>query len=135
MNATTYRILCGYAGPGVMAAWPWPMPVSIPFPMEVGTAVYVVVDAEGRTCYVGSVRRDSGGLASRLAEHLSNPAKRATWHTVWVVPLRPEVPTAEVRRIEGVIGAHLGPYASRQLPTPRPPTPAGSRRTVEVARP
>lgn len=122
MNPTTYRIISSYAGRWLSWSHPWPLPAVLPFPLRVTAAVYVVIDGEGRICYVGSVCRGPGsGLADRLAEHLDDPDKRARWQAVWVVPLRPHTAPAEVRRIEGVIGAHLQPYGSRRLPMPRPP--------------
>jgi hypothetical protein len=120
VNSTTYRVLCSYAGLSLSSCHPWPVPAVVPFPVRAAAAVYVVDDETGRCCYVGSVRRGPGGLADRLADHLGDPTKRARWHTVWVMPLRPETPVAEVRRIEGVVGAHLGPYLSSRLPVPRP---------------
>lgn len=134
MNPTTYRVLCAYAGPQLLWSHPWPLPAVTPFPLSVGTAVYVVLDVDGLCCYVGSVRRGSGGLAGRVTEHLSDPAKRARWHTVWVVPLCPDTGETEVRRIEGVVGAHLGPYGSRRLPHPRP-APAAGCSAVKLATP
>lgn len=93
----------------------------MPFPQQFTTAVYVAVGDDDQCCYVGSVARTAGGLAERIAEHLRDQAKRAMWRTVWVVPLRPDTVLAEVRRIEGVVGAHLRPHRSRRLPVPRPP--------------
>ncbi len=127
MNSTTYHVLCSYAGSGLLRPHPWPVPAVLPFPLKFTTAVYVVLGDDGRCCYVGSVDRATGGLAGRIAEHLSDPAKRATWHTIWVVPLRPGTALAEVRRVEGVVGAHLRPNLSRRLPAPRPPEAAARR--------
>jgi hypothetical protein len=124
VNAATYHTLCAYGGIAVVAPHPWPVPAAIPFPFESAAAVYVVVDGEGRPCYVGSVRRGKGGLAERMAEHLADAAKAARWHSVWIIPLRADTLASEVRRLEGVIGAHLGPYASRRLPSPAIPRPA-----------
>lgn len=121
MNSITYHTLCSYAGPRLLRRHPWPVPAVVPFPLLFSTAVYVVLGEDGRCCYVGSVCRTAGGLANRIAEHLGEPAKRTTWHTVCVVPLRPDTPPAEVRRIEGVVGAHLGPRRSKRLPTPGVP--------------
>jgi len=120
MNLATYQVLCAYAGPSLRWRHPWPAPAAMPFPLRVESAVYVVEDADGRCCYVGSVNRGAGGLADRMAEHLGDPAKRSVWHAVWVVPLLPGTAETEVRRIEGVVGAHLGPYGARRLPLPRP---------------
>ena len=121
MTPTTYLVLCTYAGSALGWSHPWAVPATHPFPLQVEGAVYVVEDKDGRCCYVGSVNRRAGGLADRLAEHLDDPGKRSSWHHVWVVPLRSHTTEVEVRRIEGVIGAHLGPYMSRRLPSPRPP--------------
>lgn len=120
-STTTYRVLCSYAGPYLMRPHPWPVPAAEPFPLKLSTAVYIAVTADGRCCYVGSVRRAVGGLRERVAEHLGDPVKRGTWHAIWVLPLVPGTPGDEVRRIEGVVGAHLGPALSRRLPSPRPP--------------
>lgn len=134
MNRLTYRVMCEYAGPALLASFAWPVALTLPFPLAVTSAVYIVVDARGRCHYVGSVRRANGGLGSRLAEHLADAKKRSTWHAAWVIPLRPETPEAEVRRIEGVIGAHLGPYASRQLPVPKPPPTVRTQRRATAGR-
>ena len=135
MNATTYHVLCTYAGDALLWSHPWPVPAALPFPLAVASAVYVVLDGDGRCCYVGSVRRVTGTLADRLAEHLADPVKRALWHTVRVVPLRPDVTATEARRVEGVVGAHLGPYGSRQLPAPRLPRRSLRRAAVEMGEP
>ena len=133
MNSTTYHVLCSYAGPRLLRPHPWPVPAVLPFPLHFTTAVYVVVGGDGRCCYVGSVGRRAGGLAERIAEHLSDAAKRATWHTVWVLPLRADTVLPEVRRIEGVVGAHLRPHRSRRLPVPRPPDASAGRSRHDVA--
>lgn len=122
MNSTTYRILCSYAGSYLVRPHPWPVPAAEPFPLEFSTAVYIALDAGGQCCYVGSVCRAIGGLRERVAEHLGDPVKRATWHMIWVLPLVADSPRDEVRRIEGVVGAHLGPAFSYRLPSPRPPS-------------
>lgn len=129
MNPTTYRTLCSYAGSRLLWSHPWPVPAVVPFPLHVPAAVYVVVDDDDRCCYVGSVyRRSDRGLADRLAEHLEDPAKRVLWHIVWVLPLHPHTGRPEVRRIEGVVGAHLRPHGSRRLPVPQPPDVGAVRR-------
>jgi hypothetical protein len=129
MNLTTYRVLCGYAGPSLSSPHPWPVPAAVPFPIEAAAAVYIIEDDAGKCCYVGSVSRGPCGLADRLAEHLDDPYKRAHWHTVWVIRLQPETATPEVRRIEGVVGAHLGPYLARRLPIPLTPIGVDTLRT------
>lgn len=130
MNRTTYRVLCTYAGSSLSWPHPWPVPAVVPFPAKAAAGIYIIEDDAGRCCYVGSVSRSSGGFADRLAEHLDDPQKRAHWRRVWTIPLRPETAVQEVRRIEGVVGAHLGPYLSRRLPVPEPPFMLGALRTT-----
>ena len=125
MNRSEYRRLSVYAGSGLLRPHPWPVPATVPFPLRFEAAVYVAVDAEDVCRYVGSVSRPDGGLAARIAEHLDDPVKRQRWRQVWVLPLRPELTRSEVRRIEGVVGAHLGPTDSVRLPTPYPPIRVG----------
>lgn len=134
MNVTTYQVLCTYAGPALSWPHPWPVPAVVPFPIEAAAGVYVIEDDTGMCCYVGSVSRGPGGLADRLTEHLDDPYKRALWHRVWVIPLQPDTAVHEVRRIEGVVGAHLGPYLSRRLPAPHPPLAVGSARLTSGGR-
>ena len=127
---TTYRVSSARTpGRHCGGSIRWPLPAAAPFGLQVAAAVYIVEDANGQCCYVGSVPAGSGrdGLAHRLAEHLADAAKRSRWHTVWVLPLMSDTSELEVRRIEGVVGAHLGPYLSRRLPVHRPPSahPAG----------
>jgi hypothetical protein len=107
----------------------------MPFPLNFSTAVYVVFDDVDRCRYVGSVCRGLRGLADRLAEHLADPAKRALWHTVWIIPLRPGTVASEVRRIEGVVGAHLQPHGCHRLPVPRPPSAVIGCPSVEAGGP
>jgi len=119
VNTTTYDIMCRYAGPWLSRPHPWPIPAEAPFPLDPSTAVYAVFNLTGHCCYVGSVARSGGsGLGDRVAEHLGDQRKRVTWRDVWVLLLHPDTPRREVRRIEGVVGAHLGPTASLRLPQP-----------------
>lgn len=74
----------------------------------------------------------AGGLAGRMPDHLGNTAKRSVWHAIWVVSLVSDTADTEVRRIEGVVGAHLGRYNSRRLPRPRPPGDRAARKTLRV---
>ncbi len=117
MNRATYRALAAYAGSALAQPCPWPVTATTPFQMEANPAVYLAVDIDDRCCYVGSVARQGGtGLADRIAAHLRQPHKARTWQEVWVLPLLPGTPRSEVRRIEGVVGAHLGPKGSVRLP-------------------
>jgi hypothetical protein len=131
VNASDYRTVCDYAGRRLARAHPWPVPARVPFPLNPQAAVYMACDASGACRNVGSVSRGPGsGLATRIAEHLGDPRKRAVWDHIWVLALHPDTPLAEVRRLEGVIGAHLGPVDNVRLPRPerRP------RRTVVPTR-
>lgn len=122
LTKSDYQAMVRYAGSHLASVRPWPVPATTPFAYRCSVAIYIVCDVGQRCCYVGSVaRRKHGGLESRIAEHLADHTKRSTWHTVWVLPLREDTPIVEVRRLEGVVGAHLGPRASRRLPKPRPP--------------
>jgi hypothetical protein len=86
-----------------------------------GPVVYVVGSLTNDVAYVGS---SMTGAAGRLRAHLRESGKRRTWRSVWLIPLRPETPEIEVRRIEGRVGARLCPIGSRRLPRPFGP---GSR--------
>jgi hypothetical protein len=118
VNPTLYRVLCAYADSYLLRPHPWPIPAISPFPVHFTTAVYIAVGPDGQCQYVGSAWRPNGAMSERIAEHLRDPVKRATWHAIWVIPLQPDMPRAEVRRLEGVVGAHLRPRQSRRLPAP-----------------
>lgn len=125
MNAAVYRQVARYAGRHLSYVRPFPVPAVTPFPVRVANAVYVATDAAAHVVYVGSVARAAGGVAARVAEHLADACKRRTWRHVWVIPLRADTSIEEVRRIEGVVGAHLSPTGNRSLPRVRPPAAAG----------
>jgi hypothetical protein len=121
MNRRDYDVLVGYAGRHLDRPHPWPLPATTPFPLDMPAAVYVAVDDTGRCRYVGSVSRSSDfGLSQRIREHMAEPSKHTTWNRVWVLPLRATTPLTDVRRLEGVVGAHLGPSDNRRLPRPSP---------------
>jgi hypothetical protein len=61
-------------------------------------------------------------VRSRLEEHLRRYERFETWDLLYLVPLKPDTPMGDVRRIEGRIGAHLRPSTSRALPRLRRPT-------------
>jgi hypothetical protein len=116
-----YERVARYAGHYLRRSHPWPVAAVVPFPLDPNTAVYMACDASGTCVNVGSVARTDSGLAARIYEHLCDPRKRRNWDHVWVLVLRDETPLAEVRRLEGVVGAHLGPTGNRWLPKPAPP--------------
>lgn len=77
---------------------------------KVAKAVYIVLDAQRIICYVGSVSRvDAGALGSRMREHANVP-NRQHWHSVMILPVKPEVPESEVRKLEGLVARRLRPY-------------------------
>lgn len=119
MNVVDYRAVCRYPGVHLARAHPWPVAASLPFPLNPHAAIYMACDTAGRCRNVGSVARGPGsGLAARIAEHLADPKKRAVWDHIWVLPLRLDTTLAEVRRLEGVVGGHLGPTDNAWLPSP-----------------
>ncbi|MEU9199603.1 hypothetical protein [Streptomyces sp. NPDC048332] len=81
-------------------------------------AVYVAVDERGAVCYVGSVCRpnDEQGLGSHVAEYLTDLPKAEKWAGVYALPLRPDTPENEVRRIGGDIAGWLLPYDRERWP-------------------
>lgn len=83
---------------------------------KVAKAVYIVLDSQNNICYVGSVSRvDAGALSSRMKEHAMVP-NRQHWHTVMILPIKPEVPESEVRKLEGLVARRLRPYDSGRHP-------------------
>lgn len=117
-----YEVLAGYAGRYLSRSHPWAVAVAVPFPLSCGCAVYAAYDTEDICRNVGSVARIyPGGLGQRIREHMADPAKRNTWTMLYVFPLSETTPLVEVRRLEGVIGAHLHPIDNRWLPAARPP--------------
>lgn len=114
-----YEAVAAYAGEFLAARWPDPIEIgggeAIP---DVSSAVYIALGMDDGVLYVGSVHRPEvpSGLAARLDEHLRTFAKRTAWNRLLVVPLVDSTPESEVRRIEGRIGAHLAPLASKALP-------------------
>jgi hypothetical protein len=118
MNRKRYHAIAAYAGEWLDQPLPGARPVDEVADLAMSTGVYVVCDALERVRYVGSVRRPQiiSGLDTRLREHLRDPVKRLTWHTVWVVPLHDETPIEVVRRLEGAVGMDLRPLSSQRLP-------------------
>ncbi|MFV2086810.1 hypothetical protein [Micromonospora sp. LOL_021] len=75
------------------------------------TAVYFAWDLFGRCRYVGSVRRPKARAAvrDRLREHLGHDDRRAGWHALTVLPLRPDLDLERVRLCEGWVARLLVP--------------------------
>lgn len=79
--------------------------------------IYVAVDATGTALYVGQICRDSWeALKDRLVAH-HQPV--ATWHRVWLLPLRADTPPEVVARVEAMMIRWLNPSDNRQFPVPR----------------
>ncbi|PBC77085.1 hypothetical protein BX265_1822 [Streptomyces sp. TLI_235] len=119
MKAGTHTALAELCSPYLLRQQPQqvlpPRPDAMP---DASCAVYAAIDDRGSVCYVGSVCRpgDTQGLASHVAEYLDNLPKTAKWTGLYVFPLRPDTPEAEVRRIGGDIAGWLLPYDRERWP-------------------
>ncbi|MFJ3643335.1 hypothetical protein ACIPRD_26765 [Streptomyces sp. NPDC090108] len=118
MKKGTYAALADLCGPHLLSPMPErlvPDPEAMP---SAECAVYVAVDERGAVCYVGSVcrPRDVQGLGSHVAEYLADLPKTEKWDGVYVLPLRPDTPEPEVRRIGGDIAGWLLPYDRERWP-------------------
>jgi hypothetical protein len=114
-----YEALAAYAGECLAERIPEPIHIGVGEQIpNLAVAVYVAVGTDGSVLYVGSVCRPSDlrGVNSRLSEHLRRQERFETWDLLYLIPLKPQTPIATVRRIEGRIGAHLGPRGSAALP-------------------
>jgi hypothetical protein len=107
-----YEALAALAGARLSRPLPARYAVDGALPL-CSSAVYVILDADLRVRYVGSVARaDPDALRRRVREH----GARQGWRWAVVIPLLAETPAREVRRIEGVIGRALFPPDNRRLP-------------------
>ncbi|MEV6181175.1 hypothetical protein [Streptomyces sp. NPDC052015] len=118
MKKGTYAALADLCGPYLLCPMPerlTPNPEVMP---PASCAVYVAVDERGAVCYLGSVCRpsDTQGLGSHVAEYLADLPKTEKWAGVYVLPLRPDTPEPEVRRIGGDIAGWLLPYDRERWP-------------------
>jgi hypothetical protein len=120
MNLDDYDDVVRYVGRHLARPHRWPVPITVPVGLNPAKAVYVACSRRGVCLNVGSVARAGSGLAARVHEHLVDDYKRRTWHHLWVLPLKESTPLSDVRRLEGVVGAHLGPTDNRWLPAPGP---------------
>lgn len=90
-------------------------------------AVYIAWGLRGECLYVGSVSRSTPGAAhARLREHLGNPARRATWYAVTIMPLEPDLALAQVRLCEGWVAWRLRPRDGSAHPAISPECPLAS---------
>lgn len=112
MKEGTYAALADLSMPYLLHPMPdqlAPVPHAMP---DAACAVYIAIDERDRVCYVGSVCRphDEHGLGNHVAEYLHNLPKARKWASVYVLPLRPDTPEPEVRRIGGDVAGWLLPY-------------------------
>lgn len=117
--SVNYEALAGYADEFLAERLAEPVHIGVGEPIpDLAVAVYVALGIDGHVLYVGSVHRptDPRGVSARLGEHLKKQDRFETWDMLYLIPLKPETPIATVRRIEGRIGAHLGPQKSIALP-------------------
>jgi hypothetical protein len=113
MTRAIYDALAAMAGIWLASSLPVRYPVDGRMP-RASSAVYVVLDADCRLRYVGSVARaDPDALRRRIREH----GNRDGWRWAVVIPLAPNTPVREVRRIEGAVGRAVFPSDNRRLPT------------------
>ncbi len=76
---------------------------------KVTKAVYIILDSQRCISYVGSVcRNEAGALGSRMREHATVP-NRQHWNSVMILPIKPDVPESEVRKLEGLVARRLRP--------------------------
>lgn len=114
MTPTCLASLAAYAGDRLHPLGPSGPHACCPrVPVPARRAVYVVTAWSGRALYVGST---TVGVGVRLTQHLADVSRTLDWATVYVVPLRDDTPTAEVRRIEGRVGLAVGPERNKALP-------------------
>lgn len=118
MKQGTYHALADLCGPYLARAMPDPLaprPEAMP---NANCAVYVVEDARGVVCYVGSVCRpdDRGALASHIGEYLAELPMTDKWARVYALPLGGGTPEPEVRRLGGDIAGWLLPYDRERWP-------------------
>lgn len=112
MERGTYTALADLCESYLLRAMPerlMPEPDAMP---PSSCAVYVAVDERDAVCYVGSVcrPRDPHGLSSHVGEYIADLPKTEKWAALYVLPLRPDTPEPEVRRIGGDIAGWLLPY-------------------------
>jgi hypothetical protein len=118
MTRHLYRSVCVHAGKHRGGYLPQPVSLEHGLDLPYSIAVYIACNYFEQVVYVGSVRRSSDprGLERRIAAHLRDSDKSEAWRTLWVIPLRADASLHEVRRIEGLVGAHLRPPGNRRLP-------------------
>lgn len=118
MKKGTYTALTDLCEPYLLYAMPEQLAPTQAMP-PASCAVYVAVDEHDAVCYVGSVcrPRDAQGLGSHVSEYIADLPKTEKWAGVYALPLRPDTPEPEVRRIGGDIAGWLLPYDRERWPS------------------
>ena len=117
-----YEVLTQYAGDHLLESVPTAVRIGAGEAVsDYAAAVYVALGLTGEVLYVGSVCRPENprAVGARLAEHLRRLERFQQWDSLLIFPLKPDTSLADVRRIEGRIGAHLRPSTSKVLPSLR----------------
>jgi hypothetical protein len=118
MEKGTYMALVDLCRPYLLRSVPKrlaPGPQAMP---DAACAVYIATDDRDAVCYVGSVCRphDKQGLANHVGEYIHDLPKTGKWASVYALPLQPDTPEPEVRRIGGDIAGWLLPYDRERWP-------------------
>ncbi|CAM5306522.1 hypothetical protein [Streptomyces chartreusis] len=118
MKKGTYMALADLCGVYLLCPMPERLMPNAEAMPSVSHAVYVAVDERDAVCYVGSVCRpnDEQGLGSHVSEYIADLPKTEKWTGVYALPLRPDTPEPEVRRIGGDIAGWLVPYDRERWP-------------------
>jgi hypothetical protein len=118
MTLSIYRSTCVHAAEARQDFLPRPVSLENSLDLPFSVAIYIAVDWLDAVDYVGSTcrRRDRRALRSRIREHLAHPERLEAWRKLWVIPLKPMTPRAEVLAIEGMVGEHLRPRSNKRLP-------------------
>ncbi|MGY4645037.1 hypothetical protein [Cellulomonas sp. URHB0016] len=111
LTASRYRDLCALVGEAldhprpqlaeVGALVKWPVAIYVLGHRHPASGVFLAD-------YVGSAVRLKTDVSARIRSHLDVPAKRQVFTCQVVLPLRPTLDPAEVRRLEGVVARALG---------------------------
>jgi hypothetical protein len=122
LTAAEYRAACVLAGTWLLRSLPTML---LPDqPTGVRCAIYIAAQKQRlgwRATYVGRAdRRPAGDVIERVAVHRRDPARRAAFERVMIVPLHDDVPSSEITRIEGAIARYFGcPRLCRAIPRKR----------------
>jgi len=110
LTANRYRDLCALVGDALDHLRPEIRPVGSP--CNWSSVIYLLghrhpVSNAFIVDYVGSACRPTSDAGARIREHLADAGKRARFTCQVVLPLREDLPVADVRRLEGVVARAL----------------------------